>query len=179
LAGSLAASVCLIMMSACSGSGTQPAIQDRQSGSGRVAGPASIGPEQACEEEVTVVRASRISGIEILLPQDPLAEGTGLGVRLCPGPEVMITYRSGVAVSEARNTLDDPEAEWKGLAKEYPEFSMGSTHGVSASLADPEEGAIGGVQFVLDGGRYMVIGNGEIPLDELIRVADSLAPAST
>jgi hypothetical protein len=38
--------------------------------------------------------------------------------------------------------------EWKTLAEDYAEFSTRTVRGVQASLADPEKGAIGGVDLV-------------------------------
>jgi hypothetical protein len=168
--------VAVTLMMACGGAAEDPR-QTSSAPTDRAAGPASIPPDQLCPKEVTVDQGAEAIGVPVLLPNDTLAEGSGLGALLCPGPELLIQYSSGITISESKNTLADPDAEWKGLADDYPEFSLGSTQGVAASLADPAKGAIGGVQFVLGNGRYMVIGNSEIPLDDLIRVSNSLAAA--
>jgi hypothetical protein len=94
---------------------------------------------------------------------------------------IALEYKSGVIVYERLNDLKDPEATYRALADAYPEYSVGESHGHVASLADPMkfEGASGGVDFVIDGARYVVAGDGKIPLDQLIIVADSLQPASS
>jgi hypothetical protein len=47
------------------------------------------------------------------------------------------------------------------------------------SLADPAvDGAIGGAEFVVGGVRYTVSGNGKIPLEDLVAVAESLVAAA-
>jgi hypothetical protein len=88
---------------------------------------------------------------------------------------ILLVYDSGVTVLESVNTLDDPAAEWQGLADSYREFSVGEVNGVPASLANPAiDGAVGGVDFVVGDVRVTVGGNGSIPLDELVAVARSI-----
>lgn len=94
----------------------------------------------------------------------------------CNATQAALQYRSGVVVYESANTLKDPEQVWKRMAAEYPEFSVGSVNGVPASFADPTVGigTTGGVDFVVNGVRVTVSGNGKILLPDLVDVADSI-----
>ena len=65
------------------------------------------------------------------------------------------------------------------MAKLYPEFSVGTVRGLPASLANPDMGAIGGVDLVENGVRIIVTGNSKIHLDDLVAVAESLKVADT
>jgi len=150
----------------------------RQTRAGRLAGPAIPPVEETCPTRLSLDEATRALDAPVLLPNDDLAAGEGEGARLCPSGEIVFVYSSGISISEAKNTLTDPEAEWRQLADDSAEFSVGSTHGVAASFADPEKGALGGVQFVLDSGRYILSGDGKLPLSALVRVADSLQAAA-
>lgn len=128
--------------------------------------------------EVTLETANQTATYEVLQPQTPLANADNLkSIWQCataPGGFLLL-YSSGVGVLESMNTLKDPDAEWKGLADSYKEFSVGEIRGVAASFADPAvDDAIGGVDFVVDDVRYTISGDGTIPLDELIVVASSL-----
>jgi hypothetical protein len=60
------------------------------------------------------------------------------------------------------------------MADQNPEFSETEIRGISVSLADPNKGAIGGTDFVVGEVRYTVSGDGKIPLEDLVDVADSL-----
>lgn len=98
---------------------------------------------------------------------------------ICASDQVEIDYASGVLVTLGTSHLSDPVSEWKGLAEQYPEFSVGTVRGVPASLADPEQGALGGVDLVESGVRVTVTGNGEIALADLVSVAESLSLVET
>jgi hypothetical protein len=113
---------------------------------------------------------------ELAMPSATTAsEGTLHAVWFCPGNAYVLDFESGVTVWYAWNDIEDPVAEWQGLAREYREFSVGDVNGIPASLADPAvDGATGGVDWVVDGVRYTVSGNGEIPLEDLLDVARSM-----
>jgi hypothetical protein len=85
-----------------------------------------------------------------------------------------LVYDSGVAVLESPNDLKDPAATWQRMADLYPEFMVTEIRGIPVSLADPDKGAIGGADFVVGEVRYTVSGDGKIPLEDLVAVADSL-----
>jgi hypothetical protein len=115
----------------------------------------------------------------IELPNDPLAnDATVSEVVQCGPTQVAFVYVSGVVVDLSRNTLEDPEAVWQKMADLYPEFSTGVVRGLPASLVDPDKanGAEGGVDLVENGLRLTVSGNGTIPLDDLVRVTESVRP---
>ena len=115
----------------------------------------------------------------IELPDDPLAnDATVKEVYECGPAHVAFVYESGVVVCLSENTLSDPEAVWQKMADLYPEFSTGVVRGIPASLVDPTKatGAEGGVDLVENGIRLTVSGNGKIPLDDLVRVAESIPP---
>jgi hypothetical protein len=110
-----------------------------------------------------------------VLSADP---GSLKSVWLCNGESTMLVYDSGVAVMEGTNDLADPAAEWNDLAEEYEEFDSGTIAGTPASFAIPGvNGAIGLVDFVVDDVRVSVTGNGEIALEELIAVGESVHDA--
>jgi hypothetical protein len=115
-----------------------------------------------------------------LLPDHPLANDANfLQVWKCSDVQVAFEYSSGVVVYLSTNTLKDPAAVWERMATEYPEFSVGTVRGTTASLSDPTKGngtAPGGVDLVQDGLRITVSGNGGIPLSDLIAVTESLGP---
>jgi hypothetical protein len=116
----------------------------------------------------------------IFLAHTPLANPANIEhVLICGVEQVEIGYSSGALVTLGVNHLDDPQAEWASLAEIYPEFSTGTVRGVPASLADPDKGALGGVDLVEDGVRITVTGNGEIPLPSLVEVAESLSATQT
>jgi hypothetical protein len=118
----------------------------------------------------------------MLMPNNPLAsQPTLVQVWKCSDSQVALEFQSGVVVYLSVNTLKDPAAEWKAIAAEYPEFSVGEVRGTVASLSDPTKasGAAGGVDLVEGGTRITVSGNGQIPLSDLIAVTESLQPAAS
>jgi hypothetical protein len=148
-------------------------IQDRDSPIDRSAVPEGT---SCIGQPSSLVDAAATMPFPILLAQTELANAaTVTDVLICAADQVEIDYASGVIVTLGANHLRDPEAEWQGLAEQYPEFTVGTVRGVSASLADPDKGAIGGVDLVENGVRITVTGDGEIPLEDLISVAESLA----
>jgi hypothetical protein len=128
--------------------------------------------------EVTLADARAAAAFELIQPQAPLASTRNLeSVWRCStvAGGVLLLYDSGVGLLGSVNDLKDPPLEWQGLADSYKEFSIGEIDGIPASFADPSvDGAIGGVDFVVGDVRYMVSGNGSIPLWELVDVARSL-----
>jgi hypothetical protein len=148
-------------------------IQDRDSSIDRSTVPEGT---SCIGQPSSLVDAAATMPFPILLAQTELATAaTVTDVLICAADQVEIDYASGVIVTLGTNHLRDPESEWESLAEQYPEFTVGTVRGVSASLADPDKGAIGGVDLVEEGVRITVTGDGEIPLEDLISVAESLA----
>jgi hypothetical protein len=128
-------------------------------------------------DETTLRDAAQMVEFPIFLAHSPLASTESIErVLKCSSDQVEVDYESGVLVTTGVSHLEDPVMEWKTLAEEYAEFSTGTVRGVQASLADPEKGAIGGVDLVEGDVRITVTGNGSIPLNDLIEVAESLEP---
>jgi hypothetical protein len=113
---------------------------------------------------------------QLVLPETDVASTRTISnVWECPFGEFYVEFGSGVTIRYGFNDINDPEREWHGLAREYREFSVGEVNGAPASLADPAvDGAIGGVDWVVEGVRYTVSGNGAIALDDLLAVARSM-----
>jgi hypothetical protein len=131
-------------------------------------------------EESSLSEAAAKMPFPILLADTELANhATVTRVLLCSTDSVEIDYGSGVRVTLGVNHLSDPVAVWERMAKLYPEFSVGTVRSLPASLANPDMGAIGGVDFVENGVRIIVTGNSKIPLDDLVAVAESLKVADT
>jgi hypothetical protein len=128
--------------------------------------------------ETTLEAARSAATYELVEPLAPTrSKGNLTSVWQCAtvAGGYLLVYDSGIGVLESVNTLKDPPAEWQGLADSYKEFTVGEINGVPASFADPSvDGAIGGVDFVIGEVRYTVSGNGSLPLEDLIAIADSL-----
>jgi hypothetical protein len=130
-------------------------------------------------DETTLRDAAQTVEFPIFLAHSPFASTESIErVLMCSSDQVEVDYESGVLVTIGVNHFEDPVMEWKTLAEDYPEFSTGTVRSVPASLADPEKGAIGGVDLVGGDVRITVTGNGSIPLNDLIEVAESLEPIS-
>jgi hypothetical protein len=128
-------------------------------------------------DETTLRDAAQMVEFPIFLAHSPLASTESIErVLKCSSDQVEVDYESGVLVTTGVSHPEDPVMEWKTLAEDYAEFSTGTVRGVQASLADPEKGAIGGVDLVEGDVRITVTGNGSIPLNDLIEVAESLEP---
>jgi hypothetical protein len=140
-----------------------------------MAGPQS---DPRCGELTTLDQAVASVDFALLSADTELGDRSSIDeVEVCENGAVVIRYASGVAVYQERSTLADPEAEWNQLAADHEEFSVGTVRGHPASLATPGVlGAAGGVDFVEDGIRITVTGDGEIPLDDLIAFGESLSP---
>jgi hypothetical protein len=83
-------------------------------------------------------------------------------------------------VWEEANDIPDPAASWKALAEQDLDTSVGTVQGQPAALIDPAKspsGADGSVTVVLSGTWVVVEGNGQIAIEDLARVAESLRSA--
>jgi hypothetical protein len=167
------------LASTCAVAALTTIVSNRHPGANQGRLPIPIATEPCDGTQTTLEDAEAAMTFPIELPDDTLANDSNLAETLrCSETQVAFRYESGVIVYLSDNTLQDPPDVWQTMASEYPEFSMGIVRGVPASLADPTKGidTIGGVDLVEDGVRLTVSGNGKIPLDDLIRVTESLVP---
>ena len=153
----------------------------QEEGSTRGRDTAPISESDSCGPAVSLDEATRAVPFQLLLPDHALAnDESRTALELCSETFIQFRFSSGIVLTETVNTLEDPETVWERMAKDYREFSVGSVNGLPASLADPSvDDALGGVDLVTnDGARIIVTGNGKIPLEELVGVAESLRPAN-
>jgi hypothetical protein len=151
---------------------------------GGYAGP----PEPAhCGGELTTLDAelTRSKGYVILIPDTRVASSENLiATYQCP-TGTRFEFGSGLSVYLSETDISDPATAWKKAAEAAPEiYSVTEVRGYPAWIADPARDpsgvADGGVVAVMEDGTYVaVIGNGDIPLDDLISTAESLERAET
>jgi len=94
----------------------------------------------------------------------------------CAGGEFAFEYETGVNVYVGPSDFKDPVARWQEIANSDPEaYGTREIQGTTALVADPKvPGAIGGVEFAIGDRTIVVNGNGEIALDDLLAVAESM-----
>lgn len=128
--------------------------------------------------ETTFAEARGSSRVPVFMPEHALANRDNLRSSWdCNGDQIAFEFGSRVRVYLSMNTLSDPAAEYASLAAQNPEYTVGVVRGVPAALVNPADGngtARGGVDLVQNGIRIIVAGDGEIPVDNLIEVAESL-----
>ncbi len=97
-----------------------------------------------------------------------------------------MSFKSGVRVEQTPNQIADIASDFAQQADSYPGTTVGTVRGRDAVLVEPGtedvtalEPAPGGVEFVESDVLIDVVGNGEISLDELIEVAESLEAYSS
>jgi pyruvate-formate lyase-activating enzyme len=115
----------------------------------------------------------------LYLGHHPLAnEDTISHAWKCAGGGFALEHSSGVTVYLSEETVRDTASMWRSLAKEYPEVTTATVRGVTASVADPLKStngtAKGGVELSERGIRISVVGNGNIPVERLEEVMESL-----
>ena len=132
--------------------------------------------------ELSLATAQESVTFSLIQPEAPLASADRLSsVWACATTMggIGLVYDSGVAVLESPNDLKDAVAIWQRMADLYAEFSVTEVRGVPVSLADPNKGGSGGADFVVGEVRYTVSGDGKIPLEDLVAVADSLVTVAS
>ncbi len=151
------------------------------------AAPVGDGPqrmEHCGGERVSLSAALDQAPYSVALPEETLANGNDLVAAWdCPGDATLLEFSSGVSLQMSENTIVDPKASWENLANENPKiYSVGTIGSNPASLIDPDgdpkDDAEGGVIFVVDGVHVVLLGNGEIPLKDLVVAAEALAVSS-
>lgn len=134
-------------------------------------------PESNCRE-TSLVNAVAKYPFKIMRPDHRLANDLNLRAVWDCGIDVALEYESGIDIYAGPNTIENPKAEWEETAALFPEFSVGTVRGLPASLADPAKSpngtALGGVLFVDSEVLFEVGGTGNIPVTELVEVAESL-----
>jgi hypothetical protein len=132
--------------------------------------------------KVNIDQAREDMASQVLVSHSDLANEAYLsGIWECPGGVAWLTYSSGVSVTTTKNAFKDPASVWKNLAEQDPSFTfVGVVRGQPASLVDPakapaDSDVAGGVEVVDDGLLITVTGNGEIALDDLVEVTESLS----
>jgi hypothetical protein len=137
-------------------------------------------PTPCVGSESTMSSAESRVPFTLLEPHSDLASEANMSaVWSCAGDSVAMEYASGVAIYMMPNEFKDAEAVFQRMAALYPEFAVGKVRGHVASLIDPAKStngtASGGVDFIENGVRITVLGNGSIPLLHLVDVAESLS----
>ncbi|GIU98555.1 MAG: hypothetical protein KatS3mg014_0171 [Actinomycetota bacterium] len=146
-------------------------------------------PPRCGEKDVGFASAFASTPYTVALPEEGPAAASELGaVYDCGGKARRLEFRSGVHVGLDVNTIADPGAAWERLVSTEEGFaraegrpniySVGTVQGVPALLIDPEavpnDDANGGVTFVADGVYVSVGGDGQIPLSDLVKVAEAI-----
>lgn len=129
-------------------------------------------------EEIAPAQIAKALPFPPYEPHDPLANSSNASRAWdCPGDDVIVEYESGISLDMGPNTMRDPEAAYAVLAAKYPrEMEVGKARGTVALVANiyPETGAVGGISVVEGDARLIVNGNGELSLQDLQRVMESL-----
>ena len=117
-----------------------------------------------------------------MMPHDALADTSSLSQPWkCGETEILLEFASGISVMENTNYIADPAAAWAALAKKDPSYTfVGNVLGQPAAFIDPDKSpggtALGSVTFVDGDVWIVVVGNGQLSLDDLRRVAGSMRP---
>ncbi len=140
----------------------------------------SDAPCQGRGDESTLAEAEAASlPYQIFVPQDALADTTSMTLWRCPGTGIEMRFTSGIKILLDQNGIKDPAAAWKTLAAhDAVDTSVDTVLGQPAAVIDPAKSpggqALGSVTFVDNNTWIVVVGTGKIPVDSLLRVANSL-----
>jgi len=161
------------------GASTPPVTAVATASSG-VGNGAFVPATQQCPAS-TLAHARAAVAYPLLVPHDEMASEESLSeVHLCPGDEAVLKFDSGIEVVQQSGGLDNPLRAWQRLAAQDPQdTSVGEARGQPAALIDALKdppGTARGSVTVIDGHWIWVIGNGAMPIADLVRVMDSLAP---
>jgi hypothetical protein len=113
----------------------------------------------------------------------PLASDSNMTYSVWCGDELVEEFNSGVSVILQPNPWPDPAANWKEMAGESEQgggTSVGSVQGVPAfeqEINPANPNLLGSVFFVVNNVYVMVLGDGTIPLKNLLVVAESVKPS--
>jgi hypothetical protein len=165
---------------ASGGGGSQEATAGGGSAE-RVDGPAIV--PHCGGQRTSLVAEAASAAYTVLVPDTPIASTANLTATYdCGVGATRLEFSSGVSITFGLSNVTDPAKTWERLAATAPDiYSTATVRGVPAWLSDPAKDptgvADGGVVFILPSHtRVAVIGNEEIPLDDLISVAESLQP---
>jgi hypothetical protein len=126
---------------------------------------------------VELAAAAEAQTFSVLLPNDSI---TGAITDVCQaeGGGLAITYASEIQLRESTNDLRDAAETWNGIVSRYPGagYEVLTVRGAPALAAAPSETMLGGLEWVEDGVKIKITGNGQATLNDLRAIADSLAP---
>jgi len=143
----------------------------------------------AAGTKVSMSEAMRMLDLAVLRPSSAPASDKSIAeiwVRATEFPEqAFIIYDSGITVdvlpaSEVAPTLQAAEIQIADGSAGH----LGKVRGIDAFIVPPDlsRGTLGSVRFEIQGASIGVVGNGTIPIESLIQVAESVvdyAPAVT
>lgn len=114
----------------------------------------------------------------LLIPAHPLANSSNMSsVWSCPAASgVALGFTTGIVVHLGINDIADPAARWQTMAIQEPISRIEQVRGNPALLIPPapERDGPGGLQFVEGAIHIGMSGNGIIPVNDLVAVAESL-----
>lgn len=143
-----------------------------------------------CSKLTTVDDARRDLPFELLVPETERASEQNLSkIAECGQDAVKMTFSSGITIGMRVSHLEDPDEALQAAADQVhndgePEgiTTVGTVNGAPALFsdpyADPKGEVLGGLLIVDSGVEIAIVGTGEISLDDLTKVAESLKPAS-
>jgi hypothetical protein len=129
----------------------------------------------------TLGAAEHAAGYRVWLPaSDQPDVGAVRQVWSCAGGRMVVAYQSGVRLYLDQDAGGDSASTWKDAAEQSSDSSVATVAGHPALLIDPAKDpageANGSVSLVEDGTLVVVEGNGQMPLDRLVAIAESLRP---
>jgi hypothetical protein len=134
-----------------------------------------------CPHEVqTLAAAEQEAGYAPLVSSDPAADANHISTICSPGgDQVTIRFASGVGVMTYPNSIPNPPRSWQRYVEDNPgEGDTAEVLGETALRLSPGPGAKGSITLVHEGLYVSVVGNGQLDLDQLTQIADSLHPYS-
>lgn len=144
-------------------------------------GSVSFSRPLAAGTEVSMTEAVKTLDVVVLRPSASLASDESISevwVRAQRSPEeAFIIYDSGITVdvlpaSEVAPTVEYGEARIADGSAGH----LGKVRGIDAFIVPPDakKGTLGSVSFAMLGASVEVVGNGSIPIESLIQVAESV-----
>jgi hypothetical protein len=143
-------------------------------------GSVSFSRPLAAGTEVSLTESMQILDIVVFRPSTSIASDETISevwVRAKGPEEAFIIYESGITVdvlsaSEVPPTLEHGKAQMAQGSAGH----LGKVRGIDAFIVPPnaEIGTLGSVRFVVEGSSVGVVGDGTIPMESLVQVAESV-----
>jgi hypothetical protein len=144
-------------------------------------GSVSFSRPLAAGTKVSMTEAMQVLDLVVFRPSASLANDESISevwVRAQQFPEqAFIIYDSGITVdvlpaSEVAPTLEAAEIQLADGSAGH----LGTVRGIDAFIVPPDakNGTLGSVRFAIHGASIGVVGNGTIPIESLIQVAESV-----